>query len=478
MSNPYDEVLYPGHPFNQTHPERLATLASLFGMQPARSVACRVLELGCGDGGNLIPMAYALQGSEFVGLDNGARGVANGQEFAGDLGLSNIRLLCRDILDPLADLGTFDYILAHGVYSWVPPHVADRILAICRENLNPQGVAYISYSAYPGAHIRTMMAEMLQYHARRFESPQQQIGQARAMLRFLMSNRPEPDAYSFLLRQEAETVAARRPESLYHDELSENQSPVYFHEFAARAAAHELQYLGESEFSEMQESSESPEVAATLRSLAGNLIDKEQYMDFLKCRRFRQTLLCHREVPLNRRIDSAQMRRFHVRAWRILLDPKKIPTDHPVAQAATAVLKEASPAALPFDVLLDAVRERTGRFDDDEAILADVILAFYACGLYQLYVDPPQFARQADDRPRASAVARRQAATGEYVTTLSHEWVHVEDDLARRLLTLLDGTRNRPAILGELRASGAPDARLEELESSLERLAKLALLEA
>lgn len=477
MANPYDEVLYAGHPFHQTHPERLATLATLFGMRPARSVACRVLELGCADGGNLIPMAYALRGSQFVGIDNGARGVARGQALAGELGLSNVRLLCRDILDPLADLGSFDYILAHGVYSWVPPAVADRILAICRENLNPQGVAYISYSAYPGAHIRAMMGEILQYHARRFERPEQQIEQGRAMLRFLMTTRSEPDAYSFLLRQEAETVASRRPESLYHDELSEHHWPVYFHEFVARAAGHGLQYLGETEFSEMQETTETPEAAAMLRTLARDLIDREQYMDFLKCRRFRQTLLCHRELRLNRRIDSAQMRGFHVRAWRILLDPQKTPTDHPVAQAATAVLKEAMPAALPFDALHDAIRARAGSVGEDSALLADVVLAFYACGLYQLYADPAQFAHEAGDRPKASAIARRQAATGEYVTTLSHEWVHVEDELARRLLGLLDGTRDRAAILAELRASGA-EAQAGDLERSLERLSKLALLEA
>src|SRR5690349_23180104 len=136
MANPYDEVLYAGHPFNQTHPERLATVATLFGMRPARSAACRVLELGCADGGNLIPMAYSLRGSDFVGIDNGARGIAKGQALAGELRLPNIRLLCRNILEPLADLGTFDYILAHGVYSWVPPEVADRMLGICRELLN------------------------------------------------------------------------------------------------------------------------------------------------------------------------------------------------------------------------------------------------------------------------------------------------------------------------------------------------------
>jgi tRNA G46 methylase TrmB len=65
----YDEVLYPSYTHNQTHPDRLATIATLFGLTPAPVERCRVLELGCGNGSNLVPMAYGLPGSEFVGID-------------------------------------------------------------------------------------------------------------------------------------------------------------------------------------------------------------------------------------------------------------------------------------------------------------------------------------------------------------------------------------------------------------------------
>src|SRR5262249_54013764 len=112
-------------PFRQSHPGRLATIARLFGMTPAAVENCRVLELGCGDGGNVIPMAYTLRGSEFVGVDLGARGIEKGRELAAALSLSNVRLECRDIFDS-GDLGKFDYIVAHGVYSWVPSEVQQR----------------------------------------------------------------------------------------------------------------------------------------------------------------------------------------------------------------------------------------------------------------------------------------------------------------------------------------------------------------
>ena len=464
--NPYDEVLYPGYPFPQTHPDRLATIARLFEMNPAPIERCRVLELGCGDGGNLIPMAYTLPGSEFMGLDLGERCVAAGQETISALGLSNVRLVCLDILEAGTDLGQFDYIIAHGVYSWVPPAVQERILAICRENLNPQGAAYVSYNVYPGAHVRNMLAEMLRYHARRFSAPGERIEQAAAMLSFLSAARPPQDAYSALLRHEVEVLSTRRKESLFHDELAEFQAPVYFRQFAERAAAHQLQYLGESDFFEMVDSAEPPEIRSRLQGLAADPIEKEQYLDFLKCRRFRQTLLCHSEVTLNRHVESSRVRNFFVSTRRrVNQEQEQLPSEHPVAKAAFAALGDAWPAALSFEEL----KERAGA--EDEPLLCDIVLGFFACGVFQLHVSRPPMATTVAERPRASALARLQARTGEYVTSLRHQVVHLEDDISRRLLRALDGTRDRAALARELAVESA------ELERALHAFVRLALLE-
>jgi SAM-dependent methyltransferase len=151
LTNPYDEVLYPSRTLPQTHPSRLATVAFLRGMQPASIGRCRVLELGCGTAANLIPMAFHHPESEFVGLDLAERPIAFGRSNISALGLHNITLHLMDLCEANPErLGCFDYIIAHGVYSWVPQSVRERILAISREMLNPQGVAYISYNAYPG----------------------------------------------------------------------------------------------------------------------------------------------------------------------------------------------------------------------------------------------------------------------------------------------------------------------------------------
>lgn len=138
---PYDEVFYPGHVYGLTHPNHLATIAAVYGMQPAPVERCRVLELGCGVGGNLLPMAFQYPDSEFIGVDLSGVTIERGQRNIATLGVSNIKLLHCDIMNVDASFGQFDYIIAHGVYSWVPPAVREKMMTIFKHNLAPRGSA-------------------------------------------------------------------------------------------------------------------------------------------------------------------------------------------------------------------------------------------------------------------------------------------------------------------------------------------------
>ncbi len=184
--NTYDEVPYASLPFPDTHPDRLATVARLFGLNPPDISHCRVLELGCASGGNIMPMAELLPDSTFVGIDLSRRQIDAGQEQLKELNLSNVELRHASILDVDDSYGKFDYIICHGVYSWVPDTVQDKILAVCKQNLNPTGIAYISYNTLPGWHMRGMVRDMMRYHAGRFDDARSRIGQARALLDFLV----------------------------------------------------------------------------------------------------------------------------------------------------------------------------------------------------------------------------------------------------------------------------------------------------
>jgi cyclopropane fatty-acyl-phospholipid synthase-like methyltransferase len=144
LGSSYDDVPYESHAFPQTHPDRLATVATLVSLRPAPTSSCRLLELGSAAGGNIIPLALTLPDATFIGVDASRVQIAEGQETARELGLSNVDLRHASILDINPDFGKFDYIICHGVYSWVPTNVQDKILDICARNLNPNGIAYVT----------------------------------------------------------------------------------------------------------------------------------------------------------------------------------------------------------------------------------------------------------------------------------------------------------------------------------------------
>src|SRR5262245_14549100 len=175
--NSYDEVPYESHPYGQTHPSRLATIATLFGLTPPPVAKCRVLELGCASGGNIVPMAELLPESWFVGVDLSGRQIADGERIVRAAGRTNVRLRHASILDVDDSYGPFDYILCHGVFSWVPDVVREKILDICSKHLTPNGVAYVSYNTYPGWHMRGMIRDMMRFHALRFDSSDLRVKQ-------------------------------------------------------------------------------------------------------------------------------------------------------------------------------------------------------------------------------------------------------------------------------------------------------------
>jgi hypothetical protein len=450
-----------------------------------------VLELGCGDGGNLIPMALALPGATFVGVDAAPKAIARGQGLVAELGLENVKLEARAIeaLSPAA--GGFDYVIAHGVYSWVPKTVRDRLLAVAGDALCDAGVAYISYNALPGGRVRQALRDMLVFHTAELADPRERVAQARALLRFLVDGAPGEQGLGALMRAQAEGMLARSDATLLHDELAEVNDAVYFHEFAAHAARHGLQYLAEADFFEMQIGAASEPAAQALMAIE-DPVRREQYLDFLKGRMFRQTLLCRAELAIDRTPHPEVIERLAVSTQA---EPRGEPdaggaqafagptgstltTDHPLVIDALKRAAGAWPAALWVRDLLGPAAT-----SEDRRALFDALLRSYAANLVALHVDPPRPASTPDDAPRATVLARHQARAGETVTNLRHASVRIEDDLGRRLVTLLDGTRDRGALAAELRTHLLDQGRpvpadlAESLERSLQGLARLALLE-
>ncbi|MCU1234279.1 MAG: Methyltransferase type 12 [Candidatus Solibacter sp.] len=444
--NPYDQVSYRTFPRRQTHPNRLAAVARLFGLQTAPVARCRVLELGCGTGGNLIPLAYHLPQSHFIGVDLAPQPIDIARRMADTLELRNLDLRALDLRELTAAEGEFDYIFAHGLYSWIPPDVRDALLAVCRDRLTPNGVAFVSYNAYPGRYPRQMLREILLRHTREIEDPARQIAAARALL-------------SQLPGEEAASLLEQGDDILFHDDLAPVNDAVWFHDFATHAARHGLQYLGEADPHDMFDPRPIP---------GGDVLDREQHLDFLKLRRFRQTLLCRSEIQLTRDVDARRMDDF---LFSDNPHGHRIPGDDAAVEAVTQALRDTSPLPVEFAELIPYAGTREA--------LREILFVLMIAGCVDLHVYDFPCEEEVTERPRASRLARYQAAAGGNVTNACHIPVEL-DELARRLVILLDGTRTASAIARDLAAApGAPPLKQirQYLPGSLDWLARMALLE-
>lgn len=512
----YDVMAYPKQVHVQTHPERLATIGRLYGLECAPPTRCRVLEIGCGDAGNLIPMAWSLPESSFTGLDLAATPIAEGQALVDHLGLTNIRLVQADLMTVDASWGEFDYIVAHGIFAWVPDPVRQHLLEVCRQCLAPAGIAFISYNTMPGAHMSLMMREMMLFHAGRIPDPNLRVQQALGLAQLIARATPtNSDPGLEWLRAEARRVTKNAPAQVFHDEMAPTYAPVYFSEFMQHAARHDLAFVGEVDMPEMSDHLFTPEARGALAQLAEDRLRQEQYRDFLKMRRFRQTLLTHRRTPVRAQPDpstvSTMIATLHatLTASSVDLAPGeiavftgapaiRIETDFPPGKAALLALVARHPTPCAMPDLTREVVERLGAagltvppIEVVSAALNGFMLQLFEHGLVKLHTWQPSIVRTPGERPAASPIARWQCARDARLTTLSHQSVEVQDVVGKLLIKLLDGTRDRSvlvdAIQAELAQIGAIDAGGEtpatvkrriagELDKNLQQLADIGLL--
>ncbi len=471
MDNPYNEVPYPTLARHLTHPEHLAAVGDLFGMEPEPVERCRVLEVGCGNGNNLISMAFALPGASFAGIDLATEPIAAGCDAIAELNLKNISLAARDLRELGPDFGEFDYIIAHGVYSWIPEDARDRLLGLCQELLSPQGIAFISYNIYPGHHIREMFRDMLLYHTRHSENAADRVEQARRFLNFYRDARTGPEAWRGAIDSEIERMLTSG--ILFHDEMSPVNHAVYFHEFVEHARTHGLQYLGEANLHEMFDHRN------VLGRMSSRLLEREQYLDFIKARRFRQTLLCRDEVWLNHNPSPEDMDRFLFSSPATPVDGElegeskvRIAPKIAAGERVALALGDAYPLPVAFEELLPYAGSR--------ASLRELLFSMTIGGFAQIHSYEFPCEESVTARPVASALARWQARTSSQVTTLCHRVVEL-DPIGRDLLLLLDGTRDHEAIAADVgRMPGAPTAESiqEKLPDTLAWLARIGLLSA
>ncbi|RMH70089.1 MAG: methyltransferase domain-containing protein [Bacteroidetes bacterium] len=486
MPTLYDTVPYPTLPSPYTHPDTPATLGRLHGMPVAPVERCRVLEVGCGDGGNLIPMAHDLPGSTFVGIDLAERPIAHGRDRAAALGLHNLTLMALDLRQTPADLGAFDYIIAHGVYAWVPADVREGLLALIRRHLAPHGLALVSYALYPGAYLFRMLREMMLFHVRGIEDPLHRAAQARALLHLLHDAQAEDTAYARVIAEKLKRFSTVPDEYLTHDILNEHYAPCTFLDFVEHARAHDLRYLADADYFSMHPGGLPGAVRTPLQALEETPLLLEQYLDFMRGRSFRRSLLCHPEAAVQTPHPAAMDALYFAAPVEATpvgvgtppeavatlrgLRGHSIQTGHALTQAVARYLGDQWPRRVPFGELLDVARPH----HDDAGTSADALLRVLLLGLYrdgflEAHTCAPPLTLTPGDRPEASRVARHAAEASAVVPNLHHQPVTLDED-EWDLLPYLDGSRDRAAL--EAATGFTPD----EQDALLARLARQALL--
>jgi len=246
----YDEVPYDTEANAETHPAALATLARMCGRSPASPRTARVLEIGCGNGENLLAAATWLPRARFVGFDLASSAVAAGAAAASRSGLSNVELFAADIRDvrrrglPDGTAGSFDYVIAHGMYSWVPEDVRADLLAILRDALGPNGVGFVSVNALPGWELRRALREIAMDATREIDEPAAKVAEALRLVAEIGRAGKDADGFfgalSAAAREYEEHVTrATPPEAPYsryvfHDLLADYNDPFSVPELERR----------------------------------------------------------------------------------------------------------------------------------------------------------------------------------------------------------------------------------------------------
>lgn len=471
----YESVPYASHAFAQTHPRRLATIGRLFGLPAAPFAGCRVLELGCAAGGNLLPMAIENPDGQFVGVDLSGRSLAQARVAVSEFGLTNVEFFESDIVNWDYSGPPFDYVIAHGLFSWIPAAAQRELFAICQRHLGAHGIAYVSFNTLPGWSLRGAVRDYLRFSTASLEIDGDGLAVARAAREQLtlltQATAAQRAPQVAFLRSEAERLAGLSDDYLLHEFLANDNRPRYLHEFLDEARQHGLKFLGEAEYSWMTGADLPAESLAALRARSRDAEQFEQFLDFARWQMFRQTLLCRDSAPLQRdppadvffpmwyaadmQAESPRQPLSNGESLAFQRPQSRLTTAVPIAKAALMTLAGTWPRWWPFERLLRASLQRLGitaPADMPPAALplarelAETLRRAWGIALVEASVEPPPVAAEVSDCPRASAWARREALNSGLVPNQFHA-VRGLNGFQRLLLAQLDGQRDHEDLL-------------------------------
>lgn len=461
----YDVVPYESFSYPHTQSPHLNFVGSLFKMSPPDVEKARVLELGCASGGNLLPLACNFPKGKFYGIDLSQVQIDEANRQVKELKLDNVTFDQMDIMEFPEDAGEFDYIIVHGILSWVPEAVSNKIIEIFGKHLAPKGLALVSYNCLPGWHFVQALREMMQFHAKRFEKPDQQLAQARAFLDFVHDNvTGGQESYKAIIDRERQTLKNANDSYFFHDHLEDENRQYYLHEVNKLAVENGLTYVGDTAVTSMFLGNLPKDAAEKLGGL-NDVILQEQYMDFLNNRRFRNSVFSKASNTPNRALDGTDFAPFYVKPM-FKAEDEDTPLQEEIKYKATNSEVTFTVKSKPFNALLltlvannqdlltgsKAIKEAAKKYKiDEEQIRAEAHKHFfrlYFSGFFTLSSYKFKVVREVSEKPEVFKYARLLASMPgrDKVTSISGNNIPCDRQSAI-VLRNADGTRTIDEIV-------------------------------
>lgn len=458
----YDQIPYLANPLPQTHISRMAAIASMFGLSYAPPKTARVLELGCASGVNLLGMAHFMPDAKFVGVDLSIVQVHEAQRRAKAINADNVTYHHMSIDEIGPDFGEFDYIITHGVYSWVPNEVQKAILRLCRENLSNDGIAFISYNVLPGWRTKQAARDVFMAltppnvpASTRWEYG---VNWIKEMTEINRGEESKPLLHQTIAHELENILTKKDFRYLAHEYLEVHNEPLLFREFLSQISEAELTYLGDAEPGSMVRHLTNPVLQEFFKKHPpGGLAESEQAIDIITGRTFRQSLMVKgsRKSKMNRALTPEFFKNLNIQTRMAKTTDKdgKVSYAHqrhgvlnaqpPYGTCALDLLVEHAGMSAPYTVLYEKFAEAT---KGSEPIFAEMLFSLLGAGGIDIYADP-----HIQELPKgATPLALLDVEGGRNVTSNAIGEAIGLDQLQILILPLLKGDWDREETISKL----------------------------
>lgn len=449
----YSQRRYPALSHPEAHPGVLCASARCAGMaSPALPEKCTVLDLGCASGHHLLPLAERFPESRFHGIDFSDSAILSATQTAKAAGLKNVTFEHADLREWTADGEGYDYVIAHGMLSWVPDDAKQALLDLIQQSLAPGGAAYLSYNTLPGWALRQEAASMVKALPQlgkggSLDSQLKKLAEAAGL-----SDSPHAQNLAAIFKD----MRRKGPDILSFDELAPSCDPFHFSRVLHWAGERNLRYLGEATLPGNLPPHIDPEAIQSLEALQSDPVLFQQTLDLLSGRTHRNSLFCAADAPLDTATTTSVVLHFAARLMVTSLPDKAIHGE--VVGEFHAALAASGPSARPVaDLMEDCARRFGSRWDPEPAAKAIAAWLYQAArlGWVELRADPVATATHASMRPKLSPLNLHFATQHEPLVDAFHQTCRFPDS-HRQIVAAFDGVHNQED-LREIARDLAPD---------------------